>query len=77
MTTDRQLERDNWVFETSSQKGVGQLFLTVPVPSIIKNLKTTLVRSDLRSTYANVQSLLVASSGCIGEKSVRNGPQTE
>lgn len=77
MATDRELERDTWIIETSSQKGVGQLFLTAPLPSITKNLKTTLVRSDLRYTFANVQSLAVASNGRVGEKSIRNGSQAE
>jgi len=38
MTTDRELERDTRMFETSSQKVVRLLFLAVPIP----RLKTAL-----------------------------------
>lgn len=77
MTTTRDLERDRWMSETSSQKGVGQLILAVPIPSTTKNLKIPLLRSDQRSAYASVWSLIAAGSGCVGEKSIRNGSQIE
>lgn len=37
-----ELEKDTQMFETSTQKGVGQTLLAVPIPSTTKKLKTAL-----------------------------------
>lgn len=59
MTIERELERDSWRFETSLQKAVRQL-LAVLIPSIIKTLKTTLVRSDQK---AHLEQYPVSNTG--------------